>query len=55
MNKEAIIKPLIILLIVIIGSTILIRSFSGGQTLSEYAIENNIPAHADNAEDGENK
>lgn len=45
MNKEQLIKPIIILLIVFCASIIMVRSFTGGQTISEYAYENNIPSH----------
>jgi len=51
MDKEKLIKPLLIILIVIIGSVILIRHFTGGQTLSEYAESNNIPVHSEQMED----
>lgn len=51
MDKEKLIRPLLILLIVIIGSVILVRSFAGGQTLSEYAEENNIPVRSEHVED----
>ena len=47
MNKEQLLKPLLIIIMVIIASVILIRSFTSGQTLSEYAIENNIPVHSE--------
>ena len=45
------IQSLLILLIVIIGSIIMVRHFSGGQTLSEYANENNIPVHTEQSEE----
>lgn len=45
MNKEMLLKSLMLLLMVIVASVILIRSLSGGQTLNEYAEENNIPHH----------
>jgi len=54
-NKETIIKSLIILFFIIIGSTILVRSLTSGQTLSEYAIENNIPEHAEDVGNTENE
>lgn len=46
MDKEKLIQSLFVLLIVIVGSVILIRYFSNGQTLSEYATENEIPIHS---------
>lgn len=51
MNKENLIKSLIILFMIIIGSAILVRSFTSGQTISEYAIENNIPTHSEEPAD----
>lgn len=46
-NKELIVKTLLILFIVIIGSVILVRSVNNGQTLSDYAEKNNIPIHSE--------
>jgi len=46
MDKSKIIKPLLILIIVIAGSAFLIRSFTSGETLIDYANENNIPVHS---------
>lgn len=55
-DKEALMKPLIILLIVIFGSAILVRAVTGGQTLSDYADKNNIPIHSETTYDeGDNK
>lgn len=51
MNKEMLLRPLLILFMVIIASVILVRSFTGGQTLTEYAQENNIPAHSQTIEE----
>lgn len=51
MNKELITKSVIIILFVIIGSVILVKGLTGGQTLNDYAIENNIPVHSDTAEE----
>lgn len=45
------IQSLLILLIVIIGSVIMVRHFAGGQTLSEYADEKNIPVHTEQSEE----
>lgn len=53
MNKEQLIRSFIILLFVFIGSIILVRGFSKGQTLSDYATENNIPIHSEKT--GENE
>jgi len=47
MDKEKLIKPLILLIIVIAGSIILIKTFTGGETLLDYANENNIPVHSE--------
>lgn len=41
------IRQLIILLIVIIGSVILVRSLTKGETLLDYADKNNIPIHSE--------
>lgn len=48
MNKEQLTKSIIILLIIIFGSAILVRGISSGQTVADYANENNIPIHTDN-------
>lgn len=45
-NKQQLIKPILLLLIVIIGSVILVRTFTGGETLLEYADKNDIPIHS---------
>lgn len=54
MNKEMLLKPILILLMVIIGSLFLIRSLTSGQTIAEYAIENNIPEHAEEISEEKN-
>lgn len=46
MNKEQLVRQILILLAVIIASVVLIRSLSGGETLLEYAENNNIPIHS---------
>ena len=46
MDKDKLLKSLTILIIVIAGSVILTRYFTGGETLLEYAEENNIPVHS---------
>lgn len=51
MNKELLLKPVLILLMVIIASVVLIKSFTGGQTLTEYAEKNNIPHHSEQIEE----
>lgn len=50
MNKELLLKPLLLILMVIIASVILVRSFTSGQTLAEYAEDNNIPHHVETVE-----
>lgn len=47
MNKEEVIKQIVILIIVIIGSIMLVRYFTGGETLLDYANNNNIPIHSE--------
>lgn len=47
MDKNKLIQSIVILLIVIIGSAFLIRSFTSGETLLDYANENNIPIHSE--------
>lgn len=51
MNKEFITKSVLIMLVVFLGSIILVRSLSGGETLLEYAEKNNIPIHAQQSND----
>lgn len=46
-NKKELIKGIVILFIVIIGFTIAIRNFSGGENLYDYAEQNNIPVHGE--------
>ena len=50
MNREELIKQVIILILVIAGSVILVRHFTGGETLLEYANDNNIPIHSEVSE-----
>lgn len=45
-NKNELIKGLIYLAIIIIGSTLIIRYMSGGETLDEFANKNEIPIHS---------
>lgn len=51
MNKEQLIKGLVIIIIVIFGSSILIRTLTSGQTLADYAVENKIPIHSEATEE----
>ena len=51
MNKEQLIKGLVIIIIVIFGSSILIRTLTSGQTLADYAVENKIPIHSEVTEE----
>ena len=51
MNKELLLRQILILLMVIIASVVLIRSFASGQTLTEYAEKNNIPHHSEQVEE----
>lgn len=53
MNKELLIRSIIILIMVFVVSIVLVKSFTGGQTISEYAIENNIPHHSEKIEEVE--
>lgn len=50
MNKERLTKSIIILLIIIFGTSILVRSLTSGQTVADYANENNIPTHTENVD-----
>lgn len=46
MSKEQLLKQILILVAVIVASVVLIRSLTGGETLLEYAENNNIPVHS---------
>lgn len=46
MSKEQFLKQILILVAVIVASVVLIRSLTGGETLLEYAENNNIPVHS---------
>lgn len=46
-KNKILIKNLIILLAVIIGSAILVRFVIGGESLSEYAEKNGVPVHTE--------
>lgn len=52
-NRDLIVKSITILLVIIIGSVILVRGATRGQTLSDYAEKNNIPIHSENMYDSE--
>lgn len=47
MNKEQLLRQILILFAVIIASVVLIRSLTSGETLLEYAEKNNIPVHSE--------
>ena len=50
-NKKELIKQIIILFLVIIGSAVFVRVMLGGETLLDYASENNIPIHAEKTDE----
>lgn len=47
MDKSKLLRSIMILFIVIAGSAFLIRSFTSGETLLDYADNNNIPIHSE--------
>ena len=50
MNKEMLIRSIIILIMLFVVSIVLVKTFTGGHTIAEYAIENNIPHHTEKTE-----
>lgn len=50
-DKKELIKQIIILFLVIVGSAVLVRVMLGGETLLDYASENNIPIHAEKTDE----